>query len=81
MVTGMMPLWIVTRATPRSTIADVCFAADPHQLRLQFLGGLKAEDILGWYEFWTDAEHAATEEIDRAVAENSARERRASRGR
>ena len=38
------PIWVVTDATPHSTLPDVCFQTTLDGLRLQFAGGLTMDD-------------------------------------
>jgi hypothetical protein len=46
----MKSFWVVTRPTGQSELADVCFKSTPREIGLQFLGGLKPNDVVGFYE-------------------------------
>ena len=49
-------LWIVTRPTRSSTLADICFETTlPDGLYNQFMGGLKPDDIVGCFISAEDA--------------------------
>lgn len=41
--------WVVTKPTPKSTLADICFESDVRRLSLQFAGGLNPEEIHALY--------------------------------
>src|SRR5262245_1000367 len=56
------PIWVVTDPTPRSELADICYQSSLAKLRLQFLGGLTAEE-------------RPTLHTDQAEAERDARSR------
>jgi len=48
--TGMPErFWVVTRPTPASELADICFSCDFKRFALQIRGGLDVEDIYGIY--------------------------------
>ena len=51
--------WIVTKPTAVSTMQDICFQSDIHGLQLQFLGGLKSENIHGIYTKEAEAKQEA----------------------
>jgi hypothetical protein len=48
-------LWFVTTPRASSTLVDVCFYASWARLRLNFLGGLDAAEIVGGFEREDDA--------------------------
>jgi hypothetical protein len=48
-------LWFVTSPRASSTLADICFYASWARLRLNFLGGLDAAEIVGGFEREDDA--------------------------
>lgn len=52
-------LWIVTYPTPISELADIMFETDLDGLSLQFLGGLRAQDIAGMFTTQGEAEKEA----------------------
>ena len=47
--------WVVTKPTKDSTIADCCFSSTINNMIIQKQGGLKQEEIIG---FFKDKEHA-----------------------
>lgn len=51
--------WVVTNPTKDSTLADICFEADSHNLELQFKGGLSIADVCGFYISESAAKEAA----------------------
>lgn len=51
--------WIVTKPTKVSTLGDILFKSDVHGLQLQFLGGLKSENIHGIYTDEAEAKQEA----------------------
>jgi len=51
--------WVVTRPTPASEMADVCFACTVEGLMRQARGGLKEDDIVGVYADEAEARKAA----------------------
>jgi hypothetical protein len=59
----MNSFWIVTRATPESTLGDICFCVDLKGLYLQFLGGLSPDDIIAAYDNRAAAEERARHEL------------------
>jgi hypothetical protein len=61
-ITSIDPFWIVTKATPRSELADILFQTTLTALALQYRGGLDPATIL----LMTDDREAAH---DRAVSE------------
>jgi hypothetical protein len=65
---GLGPLWIVTRATATSTLDDILFKASPHDLALQVMGGLRPDEILGWFDSYTETNQNALQELYRAGA-------------
>ena len=62
---GLGALWIVTKATPDSTLADILFQADWHRLALQFAGGLSPDEIVGWFDDGSEAKQIALQEMAR----------------
>jgi len=56
-------LWIVTTPTADSTMGDICFKTDPRGFALQVLGGLKPDEIVGWYDRQSDAVSAAAAQL------------------
>ena len=48
-------IWIVEKPTKHSEMADVVWSTDLKGLRLQFLGGLKAGNIIGAYTTKSEA--------------------------
>jgi hypothetical protein len=73
----MKTIWIVTKPTPLSTEADICFECTPHQLDLQFKGGLTSDEIYGWYAHEADARplaKALLHEMREALLEQKKRE-------
>ena len=55
--------WVVTKNYEHSTLADILFKDDWAGMRLQFLGGLKAKEIVGVYMFKHEALKAAKKEM------------------
>lgn len=47
--------WVVTKPTVVSQLLDICWKSTPWSINLQFFGGLKANDIIG---FWTEEKEA-----------------------
>lgn len=60
--------FVVTKPNARSEFADICFQTDLAGLRLQFLGGLKPEEIHAIYTKKIEAETAAHWLLDRRPA-------------
>lgn len=56
-------LWIVTRPTKESVLADILFECDIDKLQKQFAGGLTANEILGIYVKPKEAEAVAMEAL------------------
>jgi len=52
-------LWVVTKPTPRSTVADICFEVDAEGLALQFKGGLDPSTIHAFYTGKNEAKKIA----------------------
>lgn len=65
---GLGTLWIVTRASSISTLADICFRASPRDFALQIRGGLEPDEILGWFDNASEANQIALQELHRAGA-------------
>ena len=42
--------WVVTLPTEHSELEDIYFEADIFRMQLQFLGGLKKDEIVGIYK-------------------------------
>ena len=42
--------WVVIKPTVLSTLNDIVFRSTPQDIGLQFLGGLKPEDIVAFYD-------------------------------
>jgi len=61
MKTHCMPerFWVVTRPSPASELADICFACTVEGLMRQARGGLNEDDIVGVYADETEARQAA----------------------
>jgi hypothetical protein len=51
--------WVVTKPTEDSTVADICFKSTPQKIGLQFFGGLKADDVIGFFDCGDQAESLA----------------------
>ena len=51
--------WVVTKPTEHSTVTDICFKATPQTIGLQFVGGLRADDVLGFFTCGDQAESLA----------------------
>lgn len=57
-------LWLVTKPTPRSVMADICFRVElPLDLYHQFMGGLKPDEIIAFYDDRSSAEQKAKHEL------------------
>jgi len=65
---GLGQLWIVTKASPVSTLEDILFQADPHRLALQVLGGLRPDEIVGWFDNYSEANQNALQQLHIAGA-------------
>lgn len=52
--------WVVTKPTPKSLLADICFETTPRGLAFQILGGLKPGEIHGMYTDGLEASEVAT---------------------
>jgi len=52
-------IWVVIKPTKHSTMRDILFHADMSRLRLQFLGGLTAREIVGVWTTRREAEKVA----------------------
>jgi hypothetical protein len=65
---GLGALWIVTRARPISTLADICFQVTPREFALQIRGGLDPDEIIGWFDHASEANQIALQELYRAGA-------------
>lgn len=63
---GLGALWIVTKATEHSELIDVCFRATPKDLAQMVLGGLGPDEILGWFDNYSEANQIALQELHRA---------------
>jgi len=60
-------LWVVTKATPRSTMQDICFRVElPLDLYNQFMGGLDPADVVAFYDNQSPAEEKARHELHTA---------------
>jgi hypothetical protein len=53
--------WIVTKPSPVSTLADICFACTFEQLMLDVRGGLKEDEIIGIFADEDEARLTARE--------------------
>lgn len=42
--------WVVIKPTALSTLDDIVFRATPQDIGFQFLGGLKPNDVVAFYE-------------------------------
>jgi hypothetical protein len=51
--------WVVTKPSKLSVIEDICFKANIRYMQNQFLGGLKSSEIIGIYQFATEAKEKA----------------------
>jgi len=47
---GIGKFWVVTIPSEHSTLADIFFESDIFSMHLQFLGGLKVDEIDGIYK-------------------------------
>ena len=64
-------LWVVTKASPRSTIEDICFQTDLAEgLFHQYKGGLDPKDIVGFWDDESQAKEKARFILHRAKIEN-----------
>jgi hypothetical protein len=70
-MTGLGALWIVTKATPTSTLGDVLSRATPRELALQVRGGLDPDEIIGWFDNHSEANQIALQELHRAGVDTS----------
>ena len=60
-------LWVVTKATSRSTMQDICFRVElPLDLYRQFMGGLDPDNIVAFYDNQSAAEEKARHELHAA---------------
>ena len=57
--------WVVTKASRKSQIDDILFETDVIGMRMQFLGGLSAVDIVGFYKDENRARKVAEDELKR----------------
>ena len=55
--------WVVTKPTKDSTIADCCFSSTINNMIIQKQGGLKQEEIVGFFKDKEDAETKTKELI------------------
>lgn len=63
-------VWIVTKPTPHSTLADILFETDlGHGLDAQYRGGLDPDTIHGFYDFKRHAKMVAYKLLDYRDAE------------
>ena len=53
--------WVVTKPSPVSTLADICFGCTFEQLMLDVRGGLKEDEIIGIFADEDEARLAARE--------------------
>ena len=67
-ITNTKTMWVVTRATRDSTLADVCFAASPKDLMLQVRGGLEADAVVAVFDNEQEAKELATYLIKNALS-------------
>ena len=74
---GLGTLWIVTTARPISELGDICFEASPSDLAFQVLGGLKPDEIIGWFDNYSEANQIALQELHRVGAYINGRPRKA----
>lgn len=51
-------VWVVTKPSKYSEMEDICFEMELEMLHRQFIGGLKPEDVVGFY---TDEKSARAE--------------------
>jgi hypothetical protein len=51
--------WVVTKPTRDSELNDILFHSDMKYMRNQFVGGLKANEIIGTYQYKAEAEKIA----------------------
>jgi hypothetical protein len=72
---GTGALWIVTTASPVSTLADICFQVTPRDFAMQIRGGLAPDEILGWFDDASEANQIALQELHRAGADQYSRGR------
>lgn len=63
---GLGALWIVTRATSQSELVDILFRATPQRFAQQVQGGLQPEDVIGWFDSYSEANQIALQELHRA---------------
>lgn len=42
--------WVVTKPTKFSTLQDIVYRSTPQEIGLQFLGGLKPENVVAFYD-------------------------------
>ena len=63
--------WIVTRASPVSELADICFPCSFEQFMLLNRGGLKEEDIVGVFADEEEARKVATKLVGRGIIRTS----------
>lgn len=57
--------WIVTKPTRKSVLQDICFATDIIGIGLQYLGGLKPDEVLGMFTSEKEAEDMAKSELEK----------------
>jgi hypothetical protein len=55
--------WVVTTPTDVSTLGDILFEADVPKMMLQSLGGLREEQIVGFYRSREHAEYVARQAL------------------
>lgn len=46
----MKSFWVVIVPTPDSTVEDICFKSSPREIGYHFLGGMKPEEVVGFYD-------------------------------
>jgi len=61
-------IWIVTKASPSSVMADILFQANLYDLYLQYRGGLDPHNIVAFYDDRASAEKQARDELRKAGA-------------
>ena len=60
---GLGALWIVTQPTRDSVLEDILFQATPGRFILQALGGLRGDEVIGWFAGKDEAERVAREAL------------------
>ncbi len=57
--------WVVTKPTDVSTLADIWFKSNPNHYANQIRGGLKEDEVAGFYNSEADATEVANKLLEK----------------